>query len=258
MKTLLCAAAVLFPILLAAADPEPEEPMKQIRFDLLIVSVPEVKALELRAELQDPARIAGAQEKLLKLVAQKQATLIGWPTVTTKSGQRCVTESVMEMRYPTEFQVPAVNVHLAGENPDATAEPKAPDAKKLPKIQADVTAHGGVPAAFEKRDAGVTFEIEPTISPDGQFVDMQLQPQHVQFLGLNKITFERKVGSDKSTVEQPTFFTTKVSTNITVKSGSRVMLSFEKIEKPVGNIEIMILQTTIEAVGQAELPKRKK
>jgi hypothetical protein len=69
MKTLVLAASLLLPIALPAAEPEPEDPPLQVRFDLLIVSVPEAKALELRAELQDPARIAGAQEKLLKLVA---------------------------------------------------------------------------------------------------------------------------------------------------------------------------------------------
>jgi general secretion pathway protein D len=169
-----------------------------------------------------------------------------------------VTESVLEIRYPTEFRVPEVNVRFDEQNPAATNEPNAPDAKKLPKIVADLTAHGGVPAAFEKRDVGVIFGIEPTINPDGHSVDMQLAPEHVQFLGLNKLTFERKVGSDKSTVEQPAFFTTKVSTNITVKSGSRVMLSYEKVEKPVGNIEIMILQTTIETFGKPVGDPRKK
>lgn len=258
MKTLLLTAALLFPFALPAADPEPEDLPKQIRFDLLIVSVPELRAIELRAELQDPARIAGAQDKLLKLVAQKQAQLVGWPTVTTKSGNRCVTESVMEVRYATEFKVSDVHVHFAGENPVATDEPRSPDAKKLPKIEADLTTHGGVPTAFEKRDAGVTFEIEPTINPDGQSVDMQLAPQHVQFLGYNKIQFQEKDGKNKSFVEQPAFFTIRVSTNIAMKSGSLMMLSFEKSEKPVGNIEIMILQTSIEIYGNAAPERRKK
>ena len=39
------------------------------------------------------------------------------------------------------------------------------------------------PTAFEKRDVGVTLEVEPTIGPDGYSIDMQLAPQVVEFEG---------------------------------------------------------------------------
>ena len=249
-------AAIFFPAVLSAA--EPEIMPTQVRFDLLVVSVPEAKALELRAELQDPTRIAGAQEKLIKLVTKKQAELVGWPTLTTKTGQRAVTEAVYELKYPTEFANPMGNVHIGGQNPPVADEHQPPEAKKPPKADTRVTVYAAVPTAFEKRDVGLTFEAEPTIGPDGKTVELQIAPRHVQFLGYHKVPFEVKEEKIISTVEQPYFSTTLISTNITVKNGSRVMLGFEKVQKPEGNIEITILQTTVEPVRDAASSKRKR
>ena len=254
MKTLVLAAAILFPSVLPAA--EPGTMPNQIRFDLLVVSVPEAKALELRAELQDPARIAGAQEKLIKLVTQKQAELVGWPTLTTKTGQRAVTEAVYESRYPVDFA--SATAHARGHMSPTADEAEPADAKHVPKAEAAVTAYLPVPIAYEKRDVGLTFEVEPTLGSDGTTVEMQIAPRHVQFLGYHKVPFEVKEEKIISTVEQPYFSTTLISTNITVKNGSRVMLGFEKVQKPEGNIEITILQTTVEPVRDAVSSKRKR
>ena len=85
------------------------------------------------------------------------------------------------------------------------------------------------PTAFEKRDTGVTLEVEPTIGPDGYSVDMQLVPQVVEFEGfinygspiqttatnpLTGITTTNVI--TPNVINQPIFSTRKVSTNETV------------------------------------------
>jgi hypothetical protein len=45
-----------------------------------------------------------AAEKVVKLIGEKRATLVGWPVLTTKSGMRAVVEEIHEFRYATEFE----------------------------------------------------------------------------------------------------------------------------------------------------------
>jgi len=253
MKTAVAVTfALAFTLPLAAKDPEPAavtetwEP-NQVRLDLLIVSVPEARALELRAKLQNPAKIAAAQEKLLALVASKKAKLIGWPTITTKSGQRCVVETTQTLRFPVEYRF-EMPIPLSSGGGGAGSPRLRPEVPKLPKIEPDGTPRNTADIMFDQTDLGVTLEVEPTIGSDGMTVDMQLAPQHHHLLGFRKVPFEQNNGKIKLVVEQPDIARYMSTMNITVKSGVPVMLGFHKVQKPVGNVEIFILETTVEKI----------
>jgi general secretion pathway protein D len=93
------------------------------------------------------------------------------------------------------------------------------------------------PTAFEKRDVGVTLEVEPTIGPDGYSIDMQLAPQVVEFEGFinygspiqttstNPITGATSTNVlTPNVINQPIFSTRKVTTSVSIFDGQTVVL----------------------------------
>ena len=160
---------------------------------------------------------------------KKGVDLLSAPRVTTKSGQRAVIEIIREFKYPTEFSAPQIpqtfgstgGVTLAGGGTSSGSFPVTPT----------------TPTAFEKRDVGVTLEVEPTIGPDGYSIDMQLAPQVVEFEGfINYGSPIQTTATNPLTgltttnvltpniINQPIFSTRKVSTNVTVFDGATVVL----------------------------------
>ena len=165
---------------------------------------------------------------------KKGIDLLSAPRVTTKSGQRAQIEVIREFKYPTEFSPPQIpqTVGAAGAAGGAVA---------------GVAGGGGgggsfpvtptTPTAFEKRDVGVTLEVEPTIGPDGYSIDMQLAPQVVEFEGFinygspiqttstNPFTGQTTTNIlTPNTINQPIFSTRKVTTNVTVFDGATIVL----------------------------------
>jgi general secretion pathway protein D len=160
---------------------------------------------------------------------KKGIDLLSAPRVTTKSGQRAVVEVVREFKYPTEFTQPQIpqqfnsgGTSLLGSGSSSNGSfPVTPT----------------TPTAFEKRDVGVTLEVEPTIGPDGYSIDMQLAPQVVEFEGFinygspiqttstNAITGATTVNVlSPNIINQPIFSTRKVQTNVTIFDGATVVL----------------------------------
>ncbi len=161
---------------------------------------------------------------------KKGVDLLSAPRVTTKSGQRAVIEVIREFKYPTEFSAPQI--------------PQTIGSTGTNSILGGATSGGGsfpvtptTPTAFEKRDVGVTLEVEPTIGPDGYSIDMQLAPQVVEFEGfinygspIQTTSTNPLTGATTTNVltpniiNQPIFSTRKVSTNVTVFDGATVVL----------------------------------
>lgn len=111
--------------------PKPEEypPTKQVRLELLVARIPEAKAIEMQPTLRDPARCGAALEKILVMIGRKEAELVDWPVITTKSGQRAVAENVREIRYVTEYAAPDLNLPTNETAPVAVPTPTAPPAE---------------------------------------------------------------------------------------------------------------------------------
>jgi hypothetical protein len=256
--------AVLASLCIAGAQqPAPEQdepPQLQVRVELLVARLPEAKALQMQPDLRDPARCGAAQERILAMISRKEAELVDWPIVITKSGQRAVTENIREILRPVEYTGANVASRSDGGSLAEVPTPSAPaaDAKPAenPKLPEKPSAIRGLPAAFEKRDVGVTMEAEPTINPGGTTVDMQLAPQHVMLLGWKKITVDH--GKDgRVTVEQPEFQTIRMSTNIMLKSGQSLLLAFQKPQDSPKQIEVFIVTATVLKVdASAEVKPR--
>ena len=271
MKTALALLAILS--IAVAQDPPPQDTpsFRQIRFELLIVQLAEARAIELLPDLREAGKCKAAQEKIVGMIGKQQAELVDWPILTTKSGQRAVVENIHELRYATEYAMPALHFNTPETTPElvptpsAHANPKAeakqPE-KKKPAIE--VAVLGGLPSSFENKALGVTLEVEPMINPDGFSIDLQILPQHVSLLGWHKVAVETE-GKSRVTVEQPDIRVLKTSTNITVISGQPVLLGFHKLQEPAGKVEVFILTATVvkveatkEGVGDPAKPARKQ
>jgi general secretion pathway protein D len=162
---------------------------------------------------------------------KKGVDLLSAPRVTTKSGQRATIEIIREFKYPTEFSPPQIPQQFGG-NVGGIAVGGAGG-----NTNGSFPVTPTTPTAFEKRDTGVTLEVEPTIGPDGYSIDMQLLPQVVEFEGFinygspiqttntNPITGLTTTNIlTPNIINQPVFSTRKVSTNVTVFDGATVVL----------------------------------
>ncbi|HEX8312421.1 MAG TPA: hypothetical protein VF614_13955 [Chthoniobacteraceae bacterium] len=152
------------------------------------------------ALLNTPSDDAAFYNGIETLAKTGKAKLLGLMAVSTKSGQRAVTESIDEVRYGTEFD-PA---QRPGEIP--------------------------FPVAWETRNVGDTLELEPILREDGDTIDINLVPQTVRFGGFEDIRAEAVA----EPIAQPKFHTEKVTTSVTRKSGVATFLS---TATPAGDLE---------------------
>lgn len=235
-KFLLSLLAIVTPALCPLAAAEEEAPVPQVRLEVFIARLPEARAIELLPDLRDGAKCSGAREQIVALIAKREAELVDWPILTTKSGQRTVSENVHQVRYATEFSI-------AGCMPETGQEKETAEKRINPK-------GCGIPQGFESRDIGVTFDVEPLVQPDGRHVDVQFASSHTTLLGWSKVTFENGA-KDRVTVEQPEFQMLKSSTNISVPSGGSMLVAFHKLQDATQRVEVFILTATVLKEGPA-------
>jgi hypothetical protein len=131
-----------------------------------------------------------------------------------RSGQRAVLENATEYRYATEFAqahaMDPVEQPEAGNDGAKAGQPAVPAKAPVGKF----LALPATPTAFEMKPVGDSLEMEPTLSPDGKIVDLQIQVTHTAGVG------REKWGKGLGEVEQPGFETQKINTNATLTIGS--------------------------------------
>ncbi len=149
---------------------------KNVVLIMEVYALPKADAL---ATLESERGSAARYQRVLDLAKAKKARLEILTALTTKSGIRAITESLDEVRYPTEFQ-PGV-------------------AKGMPPAE---TTH-------ETRNVGDTFEIEAVIGPDSRTCDLDLAPRRISLAGFREVV----AAPGDSAVPQPFFNTQKITTS---------------------------------------------
>lgn len=86
------------------------------------------------------------------------------PSIVARSGERAKVEMVREFIYPTEYEPPQLPSTI-GAGADIT--PVVPT----------------TPMAFEKRNVGMTLEVEPTVGENKRTISLSLAPNFVEFEG---------------------------------------------------------------------------
>ncbi len=164
---------------------------------------------------------------------QKGVDLLSAPRVTTKSGQKATIEIIREFLYPTQFQPPQIpqSVGTTG-----TTGFNALTGLSTGSSNGSFPVTPTTPTNFEKRNTGVTLEVEPVIGPDNFTIDLNLQPQVVDFDGFinygspiqttstNALGISTVNVLTPNVINQPIFSTRKVSTSVSVYDGSTVVL----------------------------------
>jgi len=170
------------------------------------------------------------------LSQQKGVDLMSAPKVTTKSGIKATIKVIREFPYPTEFNPPQVPPPSTGsQSQSATA------ASGIVVTSGAVTP--STPSAFEKRDLGVSLEVEPQVGADNYTIDLSLSPEVVEFDGfvnygspINGPRYDPSliaggnpsgIGSfviTPNVINQPIFSVRKVTTSVSIWDGQTVAL----------------------------------
>lgn len=167
---------------------------------------------------------------------KKGVDLLSSPSVTAKSGEQATIEIIREFIYPTEFDPPQIPQTFGG----AASGDGDTFISTFPVTPT-------TPSAFMTRNTGVTMAVSPVVGPDGQTIDLQLEPQVVEFEGfinygspiktVNPSGFgvlgsigsatgmtDSSVVLTDNVINQPIFSTRKVKTSVSVWDGSTVVL----------------------------------
>jgi hypothetical protein len=203
----------------AFADSEPQHSVLDshwnVRAELLVVDMPQAKALALLPDLRDPAKIDGAVTQIMAAIDHNDATLIGYPVVQALDGQSGAAEPISEKRYPTEFEPPLSGTIAATEPADFR--------------------YVSWPTAFETRNTGLRFEVTPHVLQNGDWVFLQIDASRVILAGFDSYI---------SKILQPKFVCLRTETTLAVPNGQRTLLAFHKIPEADNQIELSILQAS--------------
>ena len=207
----------------AAVPPKPAAPKWDVKIQLLIADVPQLAALDLLPDLHDSGKIEGATTRLLDAIRKGKARLVGCPVVETADGERTVSETISEVRYPTQFSA------LPHPGNGCANGPKPPPGPGL--------SDTAFPSAIETRNVGTTIEATPAVIANGNWIQINMVPQRV----IQIVTAWFAHG-----VHQPQFFTSKLTISPVVRNGQKTLVGFHAL--PDGTAEIFILQAWATAV----------
>jgi hypothetical protein len=149
--------------------------------------------------------------ELVKRANAGEAKLEHLQMIRTRSGQRAKVEAVTVKSYAMEF-TPQPQLKTSPSTAVDHAEP-VPRVRNEPQP----AAANVIPSQFIKMNVGATLEVEPTLQPDGETVDVTVAPEIVHFLGNDPQC------PDKS-VMQPIFDRQALNTSVTMKSGQWFLL----------------------------------
>ena len=168
------------------------------------------------------------------LSQQKGVDLMSAPKVTTKSGIKATIKVIREFPYPTAFNPPQVPPPTTG-----TQSSSSTPAAGIAVTSGAVTP--ATPSEFEKRDLGVSLEVEPQVGADNYTIDLSLSPEVVEFDGFVNygspilapaftgptIANPSGIASTeltKNVINQPIFSVRKVTTSVSIWDGQTVAL----------------------------------
>jgi hypothetical protein len=202
MKTLLSfLAAVAVSVLGAlvhAADPV--APLIEVTVDYLQLSAED--AGELLHGDDAPTSGKAWHDALIRLVKGGKGKVVASISVTTKSGLRGISESVLEHIYPTEFAPPKGREHHS------------------PPVPAGLTAVDlPVAASFEMRPVGLRLEVDPALSADATLVDLNLAPELLLHIGDEVMLKLPHESGERELQKMPRFYTMKTATAVSLRPG---------------------------------------
>ena len=158
------------------------------------------------ALLADPEALknnTALRKKVTGMIKTQKAEIIETQLVITRSGEKSTTESISEFIYPTEYEP---------SNTPTTVKDNNGNENKISKKNLTTAP---TPTAFETRDLGATFEIEPTIGENNRYIDIRINPEIVYHVENFKwATWKDEHG--ETDIQMPTFYTLRFNTALTL------------------------------------------
>jgi len=146
---------------------------------------------------------------LADLTAEGEAQVLDTAMVIARSGQRAKVEAIHEHIYPTEYDPAlAFKVDNEGKRGDPVRY-----GNRLP-----------TPTAFETRNVGTTLEVDPVLGADQLTIDLNLAPEIV-YLAAESEWGDYQSRDGTLAVKMPSFYTMKVSTQITMRAGEPCLIA---------------------------------
>ncbi len=162
-------------------------------------------------------------ENVQEMVERGQATLVTSSSVIARSGQRAKAQDISEVIYPTE-------------------------------VDWDKEQETVLPAAFETRNVGTIFEVDPVIGADDHTVDLNFSLEHHTSAPVMRPISVRSPNSGHVvTVEMPEFHAKTLVTQITIGAGGIKCLGAWRPTGATGEIEsdamqVVFLQVDIQVM----------
>lgn len=209
-----------------------------VTVDIQMVRMEEARTLELIPDLQSADRQTNdaAWARLQGMIKRKEATLVAWPFVRTSDGSRAVCETIVEERYPTEFDPPQEpQTFIPGPGP----------AKPGPVDDATVL---DLPIAYEIRNTGVTLEVRPIVLRGGGQVGLRLTVSRIELLEFADCGFALTSHNTLVTALQPLFGNWKCDCDLKLESGQRRLIAVHKLAKPANAIELHFVRAVVAPV----------
>ncbi len=173
---------------------------------------------------------------------KKGVSFVTKPSTVTRSGQQSTVEVIREFIYPTEYEPPELPNTIGGGNDLLDANGNAVGTASAPLVP--ITP--ATPTSFTKRDVGVVLDVLPTVSADGNLVDLVLKSSVVDFDGFvnygtpitspstDLLGNPTRVVLTSNEILMPVFSAMKADTSLTIQNGATIVfggLTEERVQK---------------------------
>ena len=230
-----------------AANPEgdpDENVMRSVGILLEFIQTDHLTANELLRKYAPMA--ADAQElrdELEVMIKAGGADLVETSWIHARSGQRAKTESIEEVISPKEWDpqdLPAtasISATIQSDNLTSVDTLLSGDALKGAQN----------PAAFDTRNVGTTVEVDPVLGADNRTIDLNLNPEIVNYLGERRFFLEgaEDTANGLEHVSVPKFYTMRATTSVSAIDGKYVLVSFLKPHDKPGDRVFLLLRADI-------------
>lgn len=164
----------------------------------------------------DPGDVGALRETLEQMMDNDTATLVETSWVRTSSGMRTSTQSVREYIDPTEFDPAEIPTYVGSTSVQAEA---ASDERPGHFTSA-------LPVAFERRDVGISFEVDPILHAGLKSITINVAPKIVTRLENRdqvRPGYEHTARGIEH-ISHPTFYTMEDTTQFEVAPGKDNLL----------------------------------
>ena len=173
---------------------------------------------------------------ILHMLSQRTDTdMLSSPKVLARPGQEAMIRVVTEWIYPTEFDV----TELDNDDDNNDNSWNISGVGGGVNVQAPPVKFAVEPQSFEKQDVGVSLQVIPEVSQEGQMINLLVNPKVVEYLGdfeygmqvpyiqygmTGGVVTSAEVEYYQVSMPQPMFHFREISTYLSVYNGSTVVM----------------------------------